>query len=90
MEYVVRDNESLLFWLQNLDGDHADLDGTAAVASAAALNRVLAGNVDERGFVTNERTPLPRGGHHARHPGRRITAFLTSAPSAQARPWPSG
>jgi hypothetical protein len=32
----------------------ADLDGAAAVASASALNRVLAGNVDERGFVTNE------------------------------------
>jgi SAM-dependent methyltransferase len=54
VEYVVRDIESLLFWLRGLDDLHADLDGSAALASAAALNRVLAGNVDERGFVTNE------------------------------------
>jgi len=32
----------------------ADVDGRSALASAAILNRVLAGNVDERGFVTNE------------------------------------
>jgi hypothetical protein len=54
VEYVVRDIESLLFWLRGLDCAHADLDGAAALASARALNRVLAGNVDERGFVTNE------------------------------------
>ena len=54
VEYVVRDIESLLFWLRGLDGVHADLDGSAALANVAALNRVLAGNVDERGFVTNE------------------------------------
>jgi hypothetical protein len=54
VEYVVRDIESLLFWLGGLDRVHADLDGPAALASAAALNRVLAGNVGERGFVTNE------------------------------------
>jgi hypothetical protein len=30
------------------------VDGASALASAAVLNRVLAGNVDERGFVTNE------------------------------------
>jgi SAM-dependent methyltransferase len=54
VEYVVRDIESLLFWLRGLDSTHADLDGSAALASAAALNRILAGNVDERGFLTNE------------------------------------
>jgi hypothetical protein len=54
IEYVVRDIESLVFWLRALDALHADLDGSAAVASAAALNKVLEGNVDERGFVTNE------------------------------------
>jgi SAM-dependent methyltransferase len=54
VEYVVRDIESLLFWLRGLDGAHADLDGSAALASATALNRVLTGNVDARGFVTNE------------------------------------
>jgi hypothetical protein len=54
VEYVVRDIESLVFWLNALDPDHADVDGKSALASAASLNRVLAGNVDERGFVTNE------------------------------------
>jgi len=54
VEYVVRDIESLLFWLHALDCAHADLDGAAALASAQSLNRVLAGNVDGRGFVTNE------------------------------------
>jgi SAM-dependent methyltransferase len=54
IEYVVRDIESLVFWLNGLDPQHADLDGAAALASAGALNAVLAGNVDERGFVTNE------------------------------------
>ena len=41
-------------WLNALDANHADVDGKSALASAASLNRVLAGNVDERGFVTNE------------------------------------
>jgi hypothetical protein len=30
------------------------MDGQSALASAAILNRVLAGNADERGFVTGE------------------------------------
>jgi hypothetical protein len=54
VEYVVRDIESMVFWLNALDPAHADVDGQSALASAAILNRVLAGNVDERGFVTNE------------------------------------
>jgi SAM-dependent methyltransferase len=54
VEYVVRDIGSLAFWLNALDATHADVDGASALASAAVLNRVLAGNVDERGFVTNE------------------------------------
>jgi SAM-dependent methyltransferase len=54
VEYVVRDIESLVFWLNALDAAHADVDGRSALASAAILNQVLAGNVDERGFVTNE------------------------------------
>jgi hypothetical protein len=66
VEYVVRDIESLLFWLRGLDGVHADLDGSAALASAAALNRVLAGNVDERGFVTNEHRYLAVATTHGR------------------------
>jgi hypothetical protein len=48
VEYVVRDIESLVFWLNALDTTHADLDGKSALASAAVLNLVLAGNVDER------------------------------------------
>lgn len=54
VEYVVRDIESLVFWLRALDPAHADLDGPAVVASADAFNRVLDGNVDGRGFLTNE------------------------------------
>jgi SAM-dependent methyltransferase len=54
VEYVVRDIESLVFWLNALDLNHADVDGQSALASAASLNRILAGNVNERGFVTNE------------------------------------
>jgi SAM-dependent methyltransferase len=54
VEYVVRDIESLLFWLNALDTAHADMDGKSALASATILNQILAGNVDERGFVTNE------------------------------------
>jgi hypothetical protein len=54
VEYVVRDIESLVFWLSALDLLHADLDGAAAVRNAAALNQILAGRVDDRGFVTNE------------------------------------
>src|ERR1700733_5606026 len=54
VEYVVRDIESLVFWLNALDRDHADVDGRSALARAVTLNRVLAGNVDGRGFVTNE------------------------------------
>jgi hypothetical protein len=54
VEYVVRDIESLVFWLSALDMLHADLDGRAALASAATLNQILLGHVGERGFVTNE------------------------------------
>jgi SAM-dependent methyltransferase len=53
VEYVVRDIESLVFWLSALDIRHADLNGSAALADVAVLNAILHGNVDERGFVTN-------------------------------------
>ena len=72
VEYVVCDIESLVFWLNALDAGHADVDGQSALASAAILNRVLAGNVDGRGFVTNEHRYLavtqntrPETGMHA-------------------------
>jgi hypothetical protein len=61
VEYVVRDIESLVFWLNALDLAHADLDGSGALASAATFNKVLAGNVDRRGFVTNEHRYLAIG-----------------------------
>jgi len=54
VEYVVKDIESLVFWLNALDMLHADLVGSDALKSAAVLNHILAGNVDERGFITNE------------------------------------
>ena len=58
VEYVVNDIESLLFWLNALDMLHADLVGKGALRSAEVLNRILNGNVDERGFVTNEQRYL--------------------------------
>jgi hypothetical protein len=54
VEYVVQDVESLVFWLQALDLMHADIPGGKLIGDAGAFNRMLAGNVDERGFVTNE------------------------------------
>lgn len=54
VEYVVHDIESLVFWLKALDMLHADIPGSAAIANADILNRILSGNVNERGFVTNE------------------------------------
>jgi SAM-dependent methyltransferase len=81
VEYVVRDIESLVFWLNALDAAHADVDGRSALASASVLNQVLAGNVDERGFVTNEHRYLAIAqctGERARHPA-------SSRPSSRGR-----
>ena len=61
VEYVVCDIESLVFWLNALDLAHADMAGTALVTSAPTFNKVLAGNVDQRGFVTNEHRYLAIG-----------------------------
>jgi hypothetical protein len=61
VEYVVRDVESLVFWLNALDLEHADLDGAGALASAVTFNKILAGNTDPRGFVTNEHRYLAIG-----------------------------
>ena len=54
VEYLVRDVDSLVFWLQALDVLHSDLDGAAAFTHVDILNSILANNVDERGFITNE------------------------------------
>ena len=61
VEYVVRDIASLVFWLGALDRLHADLDGAAVIGQAHHLNEILAGNVDDRGFVTNEHRYLAIG-----------------------------
>lgn len=50
----LRPGRSLVFWPNAIDPAHADVNGQSALASAAILNQVLAGNLDERGFVTNE------------------------------------
>jgi hypothetical protein len=54
VEYVVHDVESLVFWLSALDLRHTDLPGGEAVDSVEVFNEILRGNVDHRGFVTNE------------------------------------
>jgi protein-L-isoaspartate O-methyltransferase len=58
IEYIVKDIESLVFWLNALDMLHADIEGSAALKDVDTLNRVLRGNVTERGFVTNEQRYL--------------------------------
>jgi hypothetical protein len=54
VEYVVKDIESLIFWLGALDFLHADVDGAAAIANVDTLNAILSGNVTDKGFTTNE------------------------------------
>jgi len=54
VEYLVRDVDSLVFWFQALDLLHSDFDGAAALSHVDILNRILANNVDDRGFITNE------------------------------------
>lgn len=54
VEYVVKDIESLVFWLKALDMLHADLNGAKVLSEVDILNSILEGNVDERGFITNE------------------------------------
>ena len=74
VEYVVCDIESLVFWLSGLDLCHADVAGSAALTSAATLSQVLAGNVDDRGFVTNEHRYLAIG-------QKRLSSVLPGRPS---------
>lgn len=54
VEYVVKDIESLVFWLNALDIIHADLNTNEIINNVNVLNTILKGNVDDRGFVTNE------------------------------------
>jgi len=54
VEYIVKDIESLVFWLNALDMLHSDIAGGDAIADVETLNAILKGNVSEQGFVTNE------------------------------------
>lgn len=54
VEYVVKDVESLVFWLNALDYLHSDLKGNEALKNAEMFNKILKGNITKKGFVTNE------------------------------------
>lgn len=54
IEYVVKDIQSLIFWLNALNLLHADIDGSKALKDLNIINEILKNNVDKRGFVTNE------------------------------------
>lgn len=54
VEYIVKDVDSLIFWLHALDMLHADLAGGDALEDVYLFNKILEGNVDSRGFITNE------------------------------------
>lgn len=54
VEYVVRDVESLVFWLNALDYLHSDLKGNEGLADANIFNKILKCNVTRYGFTTNE------------------------------------
>jgi SAM-dependent methyltransferase len=58
VEYVVKDVESLIFWLNALDMLHSDLPGAKALENSDLFNKILKGNVDQRGFITNEQRYL--------------------------------
>jgi len=54
VEYIVKNVESLVFWLSALDYLHADVDGAGATTDADVFNAILDGNVTGAGFITNE------------------------------------
>jgi hypothetical protein len=54
IEYVVHDLESLVYWLRTLELLPAEQVTPGSVHPVHLLNRILAGHVDHRGFVTNE------------------------------------
>jgi SAM-dependent methyltransferase len=66
VEYVVSDIDSLVFWLRALDllPDGSGEDGSTP--SSEVLDRILEGNVDQRGFVTNEHRYLVRAARTSR------------------------
>ena len=58
IDHIVLDIESLVFWLNALDEMHADMVGKKITDDVSILNKILDGNVDERGFITNEKRCL--------------------------------
>jgi hypothetical protein len=54
IKYVVKDIESLVFWLNALDMFHSGIEGSRALKSVQILNKILKGNVTKEGFITNE------------------------------------
>jgi SAM-dependent methyltransferase len=54
VDYIVRDIKSILMWFKALDGAHANIDCGSALKDVKVLNKILEGNLDKRGFITNE------------------------------------
>jgi len=54
VEYIVKNVESLVFWLKALDMLHADIHTDKLITQSDVLNNILKGNLNEKGFVTNE------------------------------------
>jgi SAM-dependent methyltransferase len=54
VDYVIRDMDSLVFWLQALDGAHSDFGGFDSERDADAINRFLSTSLTDEGVVTNE------------------------------------
>lgn len=54
VDYMVRDMDSLLFWLQALDLAHSDFGGFDTEKDVDAINRLLSVSLTADGVVTNE------------------------------------
>jgi len=54
VDYVVRDIDSLVFWLHALDLAHSDFVGFDSERDADAINRLLSTSLTADGVVTNE------------------------------------
>ncbi len=54
IDYVIRDMDSLVFWLQALDVAHSDFGGFDSKRDAEAINRLLSTSLTADGIVTNE------------------------------------
>ncbi|MGC8509971.1 MAG: class I SAM-dependent methyltransferase [Acidimicrobiales bacterium] len=54
VDYVIRDIESLIFWLQALDIAHSDFDGFDPERDVDHINELLSSSMAAEGLVTNE------------------------------------